>query len=135
MCHAFQAGSTRREGYGNPPDSVPPEGLDWDTWIGPAPWRPYNKAYHPFNWRGCRDFSGGQTTDWGAHTFGGALFACNLHETGPAEVILPDGKDYKQLTFKFANGIQIHHGGGWGGIISFQGTKGKISEQDRSRFA
>ena len=52
-----------------------PEGMDWDMWLGPAPWRPYNKDYHPFNWRGCRDFSGGGMTDWGAHGFGGAMFS------------------------------------------------------------
>ncbi|MCY3024193.1 MAG: Gfo/Idh/MocA family oxidoreductase [Planctomycetota bacterium] len=126
---------------GGPPDEMlqpaqpVPEGMDWDMWIGPAPWRPYNKAFHPFNWRGCRDFSGGQTTDWGAHTFGGAMFACNVHETGPVEIRLPDGKDFKQATAVFANGLQIHHGGGWGGIISFEGTKGRIGEQDRNRPA
>ena len=126
---------------GGPPDEMlqpaqpVPEGMDWDMWLGPAPWRPYNKAYHPFNWRGCRDFSGGQTTDWGAHTFGGAMFACNVHETGPAEIRLPDGKDFKLATAVFANGLQIHHGGGWGGIISFEGAKGKISEQERNRPA
>ncbi|HEY3324431.1 MAG TPA: Gfo/Idh/MocA family oxidoreductase [Planctomycetota bacterium] len=107
-----------------------PEGMDWNMWIGPAPYRAFNKDYHPFNWRGCRDFSGGGMTDWGAHTFGGAMFACNVHETGPVEVILPDGKDYKQLTFKFANGLQIHHGGGWDGIMSYIGSKGRIGEKD-----
>jgi predicted dehydrogenase len=34
-----------------PPEPVP-EGLDWDRWLGPAPWRPFNNGYHPFNWRG-----------------------------------------------------------------------------------
>ena len=126
---------------GGPPDEMlrpaqpVPEWMDWDRWIGPAPWRPYNKDYHPFNWRGCRDFSGGQTTDWGAHTFGGAMFACAVHETGPVEIRLPDGKDFKQATAVYANGLQMHHGGGWGGIISFEGTRGRISEQDRSRPA
>jgi len=109
-----------------------PEGMDWDMWLGPAPWRPYNKDYHPFRWRGCRDFSGGGMTDWGAHGFGGCLFALGLHETGPVEIIPPDGKDVKQLTFVFANGIRIHHGGGWGGILSFKGTKREIPERKGS---
>ncbi len=117
-----------------PPQPVP-EGMDWDMWIGPAPWRPYNKDYHPFNWRGCRDFSGGGTTDWGAHTFGGAMFACNVHETGPVEIRLPDGKDFRHPTAIFPNGLQLHHGGGWGGIIAFEGTQGRISEHDRNRTA
>jgi len=106
-----------------PPEPVP-EGVDWDLWLGPAPWVPFNRGR--LNFRPWRDYSGGGMTDWGAHTFGGALFACSLHRTGPVEVIPPDGKEVKQLTYKFANGIQIHHGGGWGGILSIQGTDGEI---------
>jgi len=106
-----------------------PEGMDWDRWLGPAPWRPYNKAYHPFNWRGCRDYSGGGMTDWGAHGFGGATYMCQLHETGPVEVIPPDGKDVKLLTYKYANGIVMHHGGGsYGGLISVRGSDGEAND-------
>jgi hypothetical protein len=77
-------------------------------------------------------------TDWGCHGFGGALFTCNLHETGPVEVIPPDGKDHPQLTYVFANGVRIYHGGGWGGLLSFRGTQGEIptrgkEEADRQR--
>jgi predicted dehydrogenase len=106
---------------------VPPT-LDWDTWLGPAPWREYHKDYHPYRWRGCRDFSGGGMTDWGAHSFGGALFACGLHETGPLEVHPPDGKDYQRLTYVFENGIRMYHGGGWD-RISAVGTEGGSSER------
>jgi len=112
-----------------------PEELDWNLWLGPAPWRPYNKSYHPAHWRGCRDFSGGGMTDWGAHCFGGALFACNLHETGPVEIHPPNGKDYDKLTYIFANGIRMYHGGGWD-RIAVKGTEGESSERgprDQSR--
>jgi hypothetical protein len=108
------------------------KGLDWDLWLGPAPWRPYNKALHPYSWRPHRDFSGGQMTNWGAHGFGGALFASNLHETGPVEIIPPDGKDHMQLTYVFANGVRLYHGGGWGGMLSFKGTKGEIPSRDKA---
>jgi predicted dehydrogenase len=120
---------------GGPPDDMirpampVPDGFEWDMWLGPAPYRPYNKDYHPFNWRGCRDFSGGQTTDWGAHGFGGASYACEVHETGPVEIYPADGKEYKQVTLVFANGIRFHHGGGWDGVISIRGTEGEISER------
>jgi predicted dehydrogenase len=43
--------------------------LDWDKWIGPAPMRPYNPGYHPFKWRGFRDFGTGALGDMGCHTY------------------------------------------------------------------
>ena len=35
----------------NPPDSTPPENLDWEMWTGPAPMRPFNRIAHPRGWR------------------------------------------------------------------------------------
>jgi hypothetical protein len=111
-----------------PPMPVP-EGLDWDMWLGPAPWRPYNKDYHPFNWRGCRDFSGGGMTDWGAHGFGGAMYMTQMYEMGPTDIIPPDGKEFKLLTYKFPNGVIYHHNGGsYGGLISVKGTEGEAND-------
>ena len=106
---------------------TPPD-VDWDMWLGPAPWRPFHasdSSSRPF-----RDYSGGSTTDWGCHTFGGCLFTMNLHLTGPTEII-PPNDEYKNLVFKFASGQTIHHEGGWGGIINFRGSEGEISEKDR----
>ena len=105
-----------------------PPGVDWDMWLGPAPWRPYNESLTKGNFRPFRDYSGGGMTDWGCHAFGGALFALNLHETGPKQVLPPDNKDIKQLTYVFENGVQLYHGGGWGGILNFKGTEGEIGD-------
>jgi len=113
-----------------PPEPVPP-GLDWEMWLGPAPWAPFNHGR--LNFRPWRDYSGGGMTDWGAHNFGGALFTCGLHETGPVEVIPPDGKDVTLLTYKFANGIVFHHKGGWTGNICFRGSDGEIPERSGGR--
>jgi predicted dehydrogenase len=44
-----------------------PDGLDWDLWIGPAPMRPYHKAYHPFSWRSWLDFGCGALGDMACH--------------------------------------------------------------------
>ncbi len=44
-----------------------PDELDWDLWLGPAPERPYNPAYHPFKWRGWWDFGTGALGDMGCH--------------------------------------------------------------------
>ncbi len=57
------------QGLDRPPgaDPVPP-GLDWDTWLGPAARRPFKKGvYHPFNWRGWKDFGTGALGDMGCH--------------------------------------------------------------------
>jgi len=47
----------------------PPPGMDWDLWIGPAPYRPYHPAYHPANWRPWWDFGSGTVGDMACHTF------------------------------------------------------------------
>ncbi|MBE3123400.1 MAG: Gfo/Idh/MocA family oxidoreductase, partial [Planctomycetes bacterium] len=109
------------------PEEPIPEGLDWDMWLGPAPYEPFNRGR--LNFRPWRDYSGGGMTDWGAHNFGGALFCCNLQNTGPVE-IHPPGGEYKQLTYKFANGILMHHGGGWDGNMCYKGTEGEIPFRD-----
>ncbi|MCA9429511.1 MAG: Gfo/Idh/MocA family oxidoreductase, partial [Candidatus Omnitrophica bacterium] len=49
------------------PDSDPPEGVDYDFWLGPAPKRPFNENRFHFNFRWYWDYSGGLMTDWGAH--------------------------------------------------------------------
>lgn len=73
FCHTFQSGTTKREGWGNPPDSDPPPDLDWNMWLGPAPRRPFNlnrwgvkTATFP-TFRYFWDYAGGAMTDWGVH--------------------------------------------------------------------
>jgi predicted dehydrogenase len=66
-------GNQKPEGIGNPPDSDPPAGLDWDMWLGPAPKRSFNanrfgvdpKEFSHFRW--FWDYAGGMMTDWGVH--------------------------------------------------------------------
>lgn len=107
-----------------------PAGVDWNMWLGPAPERPFHPTLIRGGFRPYRDYSGGGMTDWGCHGFGGALFTCDLHETGPVEIIPPDGEDHPHLTYRFANGVRIYHGGGWGGILSFRGTGGELPARD-----
>jgi len=58
------------QGIERPAETPPvPAGFDWDLWIGPAPYRPYNPAYHPFNWRGWCDFGTGALGDMGCYSF------------------------------------------------------------------
>ena len=65
--------------YGmNPGEPVPdedvPEGLDWDMWCGPAPYRNYNRSIHPRGFRQWLDYANGQIGDWGIHWFDQVLW-------------------------------------------------------------
>ena len=55
-------------GFGSPPDSDPPVGLDYDRWLGPAPKRPYNPNRAIYHFRWFWDYSGGQMTNLGQHS-------------------------------------------------------------------
>lgn len=56
------------QGIPTPKEKMPvPAGLDWDLWLGPAPWREYHEAYMPFRWRGWWDFGTGALGDMGCH--------------------------------------------------------------------
>ena len=52
--------------------------LDWDLWLGPAPWRPYHPAYAPWSWRAWCDFGTGALGDMGAHIFDHAYWPMKL---------------------------------------------------------
>ncbi len=62
------------------PEDTPavPENLDWDLWIGPAPYRPYHPAYHPMVWRCWWDFGCGMMGDRGVHTLDSVFKALKL---------------------------------------------------------
>jgi len=93
-----------------------PDDIDWDLWLGPAPWAPYNSKRCDGNfgtsggsWRSYIDYSGGGMTDWGAHHFGGATFAIDVRELQPEEVEFHEDGDKQYLTFKYANGRTLTH--------------------------
>ena len=111
-----------------------PAGLDWDFWLGPAPWRQYNSDIAPGldfggwpNFRAYRDYAGGGMTDWGAHHFDIAQWGLGMDESGPVEIIPPDGKEHTALTYKYANGVTMYHGGGSDGAgVEFIGAEGRV---------
>ena len=67
--HGVRIGAFRNimPGFGRPEGNVPPQDLDYDMWLGPAPQRPYSlhRALYHFRW--FWDYSGGQMTNLGAH--------------------------------------------------------------------
>lgn len=92
------------------------EKIDWDLWLGPAPWAPYNAkrcsgsySINGSSWRSFSDYSGGGMTDWGAHHFGGALFICDVRELQPEEVTYHDEKDGPFLSYRYPNGLIVYH--------------------------
>ena len=129
-----------------PEEPVPP-GFDYDRWLGPAPWAPYNKlrvgSYYDDGWRRIRDYSGGKMTDWGAHHFDVVQWALGMDESGPVEIIPPPPTQSSKpmpriiegtgaspldpswgLTYRYANGVEVVKDGTNG--VLFVGTEGKI---------
>jgi predicted dehydrogenase len=98
FCRTFQAATTPKEGFGTPPDSEPPAGLDWDLWLGPAPKRPFNAnrwGVAENRWSTFRyfwDYAGGAMTDWGVHLLDVVQFA--FDEAMPVSISAQGGKFY-----------------------------------------
>ncbi len=110
-----EVGLPTGSGTDNRPVQPVPENLDWDFWLGPAPWVPYRGVSH-WDWRWIMDYSGGQLTDWAGHHIDIAHWGLGLEETGPVEIegkgVYPkDGlynvpTEYK-FTCKYANGVEM----------------------------
>ena len=125
------------------PEQEVPEGTDWNLWLGPAPARGYHVDLCPYGvhnhfpaFRNYIDYSGGAMTDWGAHHFDIAQWGLGRDESGPVEVIPPNGNQ-KHLIFKYDDGVLLHHAGKCDGEAvngtRFIGTDGVV-EVNRSHF-
>jgi predicted dehydrogenase len=69
------------QGIAQRPASKPvPATLEWDLWIGPAPYRDYHDHLHPFQWRGWWDFGTGALGDMGCHFWDSAVWSLKLAE-------------------------------------------------------
>ena len=67
------------QGLARPKETPPvPATLDWDLWVGPAPFRPYHPVYVPFAWRGWWDFGTGALGDIGCHAMDPVFRALKL---------------------------------------------------------
>jgi predicted dehydrogenase len=75
---------------GNPPDGAPPDGVDYDLWLGPSPNRPFNPARFHYTFRWFWDYAGGLMTDWGVHLINLAMWGMNYPE--PIKVSSMGGK-------------------------------------------
>ncbi len=88
-----------------PPQATPaPDVVDWNLWLGPAPWRPFNQSYVDGRWRGQWDFdSGARLLDWGAHTVDLCQWANQADHTMPIEYEPTD----KNIVCRYANGVKL----------------------------
>lgn len=96
-----------------------PEGLDWDLWVGPALWRPYNSLYHTnpspgvVPWAFCEDFGAAAVTWYHSHAADVIQYALNMENSGPVEFIHPSSGTYPTLTCRYANGTLLHLVDNW----------------------
>jgi len=65
---------------------APPAELDYDRWLGPAPWAPYCPARVHMNWRWVLDYGGGQLMDWVGHHVDIAHWGLDFDAAGPHEI-------------------------------------------------
>lgn len=98
------------------PEAVP-EGLDWDMWLGPAPWRPYTFFGCHYNFRFIAENASGQMTNLGAHCLDIGQWVLDMDRSGPVEI---EGHgDYPtsglfttptriDVTFRYANGVPMY---------------------------
>jgi predicted dehydrogenase len=118
------------------PQPIPPD-LDWEMWLGPAPFAPYTKDRVHFNFRWIWDYSGGIICDWGAHLFDTAQWANDTERTGPVEIegkgtyweggLFNTVKDY-DVTYRYANGVIMTCKPG-NPSIKFIGTEGWVGNE------
>jgi len=118
-----------------------PEVVDWNMWLGPAPWRPYNSAYVNGAWRGYYDFDSGATLlDWGAHTLDLCQAANDADDTTPIEYKPIDMPNDNAIACRYANGVKlILRRSGWLGLgtcpVRFEGDEGWAETGDTGRIA
>jgi predicted dehydrogenase len=107
-------------------------------WLGPAPYRPYNKHRVHYYFRFFWDYSGGQMTNWGAHHLDITQWGLGMDESGPVEIEatceLDKQKRYEvpenfNITYRYANGTVVECNSGGNKFkmgARFEGEKGWI---------
>ncbi|MBT3288872.1 MAG: Gfo/Idh/MocA family oxidoreductase [Victivallales bacterium] len=126
----------------------PPEGLNWDLYVGPSPWRHYHKDCCHYNFRFISDFSGGQMLNWGSHHLDIAQWGLGTDRSGPVEVkgkgvFATDGPYDNpvkyEVDYRYADGITLNcstsnrTGARWEGSKGWvYVTRGKIDASSKS---
>ena len=106
--------------------------VDWDAWLGPCPWRPYNPDYIG-GWRNFHDFYTTVIGEWGSHTFAQCQVALGLGETSPVFYPFVDNPTADGMTMRFANGVtMVSTQKGWHGScgVTYFGSEGWVACAD-----
>ncbi|MGB6044251.1 MAG: Gfo/Idh/MocA family oxidoreductase [Pirellulales bacterium] len=109
------------------PEQPVPDHIDWDMWLGPAPWRPFNAEIHRSRgWMPYMDYSGGGVTDFGAHFFDLVQWAMGTEDSGPVEITPLDPKenDGRFVSYRYENGVTVYRVSG--NFLRFTGTEGEL---------
>jgi len=114
------------------PEEPVPAGFDYDRWLGPTPWRPYNdqrvKGDYGGGWRCFFEYGGRKNGDWGAHHFDIIQNALGMDESGPVEFIPIGFEGCKYQTHVYAGGIRVERNeAGQKQMIEFHGKNGKVA--------
>jgi predicted dehydrogenase len=109
--------------------------VDWDAWLGPCPWRPYNSTYVRGGWRGHYDFHTSCIGEWGAHTFIQSQAGIDALNTSGVEYHYVKNATGDGMVVKFGNGVQMVLSRGdqyWHGScgMRFEGSEGWVSVAD-----
>jgi predicted dehydrogenase len=122
-----------------PAEPEPPkEEVDWDMWLGPCPWRPYNSQYVAGRWRNHFDFHGGGILEWGSHTVDLCQWAAQADDTAPVEYE-PDSEQPNHVHARYANGLKlVMRDTGWLGLgtcsARYEGDEGWVETGDTGRI-
>ena len=116
----------------------PKEESDWDQWLGPCPWRPYNPTYTRGGWRGHYDFHTSCIGEWGAHTFAQAQAGLGMLHTSPVHYEYVNNISGDGMVTHFANGVKLILSRGdkyWHGSCGerFDGPEGWVAAADGYR--
>lgn len=124
------------------PPRKPPAGLDWNFWLGPAPWADYTPKRCIYTFRWFYDYSGGKMTDWGAHhndiaqwandaSLGGPVKVEPISVTFPASGLFDTAIQF-EVKATYANGVELYTCSS-GNDVEFHGSDGWI-KVNRSRL-
>ncbi len=108
-----------------------PDDFDYDRWLGPTPWRPYNEKRvlgdYGGGWRRFLEYGGRKNGDWGAHHFDIIQWALGMDDSGPVEFIPKGFEGAPYQTHVYANGVRVERvDEGLKAMIEFSGTKGTV---------